>query len=123
MSPLKIAESEWQVMMVVWAQAPVTASDVVEALNQQRGWKPRTTRTLLDRLVRKKALKFNSDLRPGQYEPLVTMSQAIRTESQSFVERVFAGEPVSMLLHMVSQTRLSREDIKKLREILSEKEK
>jgi len=57
MNPIKISESEWQVMTVAWEKAPVSAADVVEALLQQKCWHSRTTRTLLDRLVKKKGLE------------------------------------------------------------------
>jgi predicted transcriptional regulator len=39
------------------------------------------------------------------------------------VARVFGGEPVSMLLHLVGETKLSKADIKKLKDMLNEKEK
>ena len=51
-SPVKISDSEWEVMNVVWSRAPVAASDIVEELSARKGWHARTIRTLLDRLVR-----------------------------------------------------------------------
>jgi BlaI family transcriptional regulator, penicillinase repressor len=123
MNPIKISESEWQVMSVAWEKAPVSASEVVEALHRQKGWHSRTTRTLLDRLVKKKALRIRSDGKPKLYEPLITMEAAVRQESQSLLRRVFGGEPVPMLLHLVEASDLSKKDIKKLKDMLSEKEK
>ena len=123
MHPIKISESEWQVMSVVWEKAPVSAGEVVEALQLQKGWHSRTTRTLLDRLVKKEALKIRFDGKPNLYEPLITMEAAVRQESQSFLQRVFGGEPVPLLLHLVEQSNLSKKDIKKLKDMLSEKEK
>jgi BlaI family transcriptional regulator, penicillinase repressor len=123
MSSIKISESEWQVMTVAWEKAPVSAAEVVEALTRQKGWHSRTTRTLLDRLVKKKALKIRSEGKPNLYEPLISMEAAVRQQSQSFLERVFGGEPVSMLLHLLGEAKLSKQDIKKLKDMLSEKEK
>jgi BlaI family penicillinase repressor len=51
------------------------------------------------------------------------MNAAIRQESRSFLQRVFGGEPVPLLLHLVEESKLSKEDIKKLKDMLSEKEK
>ncbi|MDB6019135.1 MAG: transcriptional regulator [Pedosphaera sp.] len=123
MNPIKISESEWQVMSVVWEKAPVSASEIVEALARQKGWHSRTTRTLLDRLVKKKALKIKSEGKRYQYEPQISMKAAVRQESQSFLQRVFGGEPVPLLLHLVGEAKLSKQDIKKLKEMLTEKEK
>ena len=110
-------------MSVVWAQAPVSASQVVQELARQKGWHSRTTRTLLARLVRKKALKILSGGKRYLYQPLISMEEGVRQESRSFLERVFGGEPAAMLLHLVGEAKLSKEDIKKLRAILAEKEK
>ena len=123
MKPIKISESEWQVMGVVWAKAPVAAGEVVETLAGRVGWHSRTIRTLLDRLVKKKALTIKPESKPNLYEPLVSMEAAVRQESRSFLERVYGGEPVPMLLHLVEEANLSKKDIKRLKEMLSEKEK
>src|SRR5580692_234322 len=119
MRPIKISESEWQVMSVAWQKAPVSAAEVVEALERQKGWHSRTTRTLLDRLVKKQALKIRSEGKPNLYEPLISMEAAMRQESQSFLQRVFGGEPVPMLLHLVGEAKLSKKDIKRLKDMLS----
>ena len=123
MRPIKISEAEWQVMTLVWDKAPIPASEIVEALNKQRGWHTRTTRTLLDRLVRKKALKILPEGKRYLYQPLISAEAGIRQESQSFIERVFGGEPAAMLLHVVGEAKLSKEEIGKLKAMLEQKEK
>ena len=110
-------------MNVVWARAPISASEIVQALSSQKGWHSRTIRTLLDRLVKKGALKATPEGKRYLYEPRVAMADSVRQESESFLERVFGGEPAAMLLHLVGQAKLSREEIRKLKSILSEKEK
>jgi BlaI family penicillinase repressor len=123
MSAIKISDAEWQVMNIVWQRAPVSAGEVVTALSPQTGWQPRTVRTLLDRLVKKKVLKASLEGKRYLYEPRVSLKECVRQESQSFVERVFGGEPAAMLLHLVGEAKLSKADIQKLKNILSEKEK
>ena len=56
----RISETEWEIMKVVWAKAPCSASDVIDALTaQDRTWHPKTIKTYLTRLVAKKALDFH----------------------------------------------------------------
>jgi BlaI family penicillinase repressor len=119
----KISDAEWEVMAIAWTQTPVAASEIVERLSEKRGWRPRTIRTLLDRLVKKGALRFEPDGKRYLYWPRVTMDKCLRQESQSFLDRVFGGEPASMLIHLVKTTKLSPEDIRELQRILSDKEK
>ncbi len=123
MDSIKISEAEWQVMNVVWTKGTVPASEVVEALNERKGWHSRTIRTLLDRLTKKRALKIVPKEKLNYYEALVSMEQAVRQESRSFLQRVFGGEPGPMLLHLVGESKLSKKEIKRLKEMLSEKEK
>ena len=121
--PIKISDSEWEVMNVVWSRAPVAASDVVEELATKKGWHSRTIRTLLDRLVKKKALDSELEGKRYLYRPKVLMDVCVRQASQGFLQRVFSGEPGSMLIHLVQHAELSPEEIAQLKRILSEKEK
>jgi BlaI family transcriptional regulator, penicillinase repressor len=119
----RISDAEWEVMNLAWNKSPITASEVVEQLEEKRGWRPRTIRTLLERLVKKGALKIEAEGKHYLYSPRVRMEACLRKESQSFLKRVFGGEPASMLIHLVKNTELSPEEIKQLKRILSEKEK
>jgi BlaI family penicillinase repressor len=120
---IRISESEWRVMSLVWEKAPVAAGDIVEALSKPSGWHPRTIRTMLDRLVKKRALKTTVDGKRYLYAPLLSMEECVRRESRSFLDRVFGGEPAPMLLHLMKESRLSPDEIKELKRLLTEKEK
>lgn len=111
-------------MTVVWQDSPVAAAQLVEKLGPKKGWQPRTVRTLLSRLVAKRALRARlEDGLRYLYEPRVSMEECIRRESQSFLNRVFGGAPASMLISLVKETSLTPGEIKELKQILSEKEK
>ena len=120
---VRISESEWHVMGKVWERSPIAAGDIVDALSPRTGWHSRTIRTLLDRLVKKGALKTTREGKRYLYEPLLSMEACIRQESRSFLQRVFGGESAPMLLHLVMEADLSNEDIKKLKRLLSQKNK
>jgi BlaI family penicillinase repressor len=120
---IRISESEWQVMALVWERSPVAAGEIVAALSQRKGWHSRTIRTLLDRLVKKGALKAALEGKRYLYEPLLSMNACIHRESRSFLERVFGGEAAPMLLYLVRESKLSSGEIKELKRLLSEKEK
>ena len=49
----KISESEWLVMRVLWSKSPLAAQEVFEQLDTTTKWKPKTVKTLIDRLVKK----------------------------------------------------------------------
>jgi len=108
-------------MVVAWKKSPIMAAEIVDTLTRQKSWSSRTIRTLLDRLVKKKALKNEPKSSPHLYKPLISMKEATRQESQSFLQRVFGGEASAMLLHLVDEAHLSPEEIEKLKDILLKK--
>jgi len=117
----KIADSEWQVMRVLWRQSPQTANEVVDELAPVTKWKPKTIKTLLNRLVSKRALGFTREGRAYQYQPLVSEAECVKANSRSFLERVYGGALVPMLAHFIEDSRLSQEEIAELKRILDEK--
>ena len=123
-TPLTISDAEWQVMRALWAApGPRTANDVVDAVAAANRWSPRTVKTLLNRLVKKGALRFEAKGKVYWYAPAVAQDDCVRTEARSFLARVFGGDSAAMLVHFVKHTRLSRAEIAELKRILDRKEK
>lgn len=116
-----ISESEWEVMNVLWEKAPQTANDVISVLQEQTEWKPKTVRTLLDRLVHKNVIGVNKDKRVYTFYPLYSQDECQRAEAHSFVKRIYGGALKSMLVQFVQDDSLSEEEIRELRSILNEK--
>ncbi len=118
----RISDAEWEVMNVVWDDAPVLAADVAARLADAKDWSEATVKTLLGRLVRKGALAYTVDGRRYVYRAKVTRRRCVRAESRSFVERVLGGQRSRLLVHMVEETPLSAGEIDELRRLLDEKE-
>jgi BlaI family transcriptional regulator, penicillinase repressor len=129
----QISDAEWEVMKVVWDHGPLTAGDVVRQLSEARegaagagesAWAPRTIKTLLSRLVKKRAVevKTSPDGKKFLYRARVSREECVRQESRSFISRVFDGSVAPALLHFLQGARLSRDDIQRLRETLRREE-
>ena len=118
----EISDAEWEVMNVLWEEAPRTASEVADVLAERTKWNPSTVKTLLGRLVKKGVLRFRTEGNRYLYTPAIPRDRYVRKESESFIERVFGSE-APMILHFVRKARLSRAEIEELRRILDEKEK
>jgi BlaI family transcriptional regulator, penicillinase repressor len=115
----RISDTEWEVMNIIWAQAPCSAGDVIETLTKlDASWHPRTAKAYLNRLVKKQALGFSKEGRAYVYRPLVRREECIDAASESFLDRVFGGSLKPMLAHFVHHEKLSPEEIRELRRIL-----
>jgi len=118
----RISEAEREVMKVLWSKSPKTANEIVRVLSKKTSWKRETIRTLINRLVQKKAVGFEKKGRQYHYFPLVTEAECIREETKSFLKRVHGGSIEPMLTSFVEEEQLSPEKIKRLRRILDEAE-
>ncbi len=118
-----ISEAEWKVMRVLWAKAPQSAYDIVQALSKPEGWHPNTIKTMLARLQRKKALGVKHYKNLHLYYPLVTEEQCIEAESETFLDRLFGGAVQPLLVHFAKRKKLSAADLEELKRILNSSEK
>ena len=119
----RISDSEWTVMEAVWNSAPVTAAELIEQLGEPMKWKHQTVRTLLSRLVKKGALAVEPSGNRYIYRPLLERSEGVRQESESFLNRVFAGAAQPLLVHFAQRAELSKAEILELKRILKDAEK
>lgn len=117
----QISEAEWAVMRVLWERAPLSANEVVEALAGVQSWHPQTVKTLLTRLVRKRALTYTTEGRAFLYRPLVAEEECVRAEGHSFLQRVFRGSLSPMLAQFIEETPLSAKEIDELKKLLEKK--
>jgi BlaI family penicillinase repressor len=122
--PPSISDAEWEVMNVLWSTSPLVASEIVQQLAApagSRGWSPRTVKTMLNRLVKKGALTFETQGKRYLYQPAVRREQCVRAESRSFLSRVFDGAVGPMLVHFATHADLSPQEVEQLQRILSQK--
>jgi BlaI family penicillinase repressor len=119
----KISDAEWAVMEEIWRKHPITALEVVKRLAPRHRWQDQTIRTMLRRLIDKRAINYTAEGKVYHYEPAVSREQCVRMESRSFLERVFGGAAKPLLIQMVQEADLSEEDIEELKHLLNKKEK
>lgn len=118
----RISAAEWEVLGVLWKQAPLTATQVFEKLSG-RNWKLNTVRTFLTRLEKKGVLRSREGADARQFLPAVSRETCVRQESDSFLARVFDGGAAALLLHFAGNKRLTAAELAELETILARKRK
>ncbi len=121
MGTTRISDAEWAVLRVLWARQEASGADIVGTLQETTTWKPTTIKTLLSRLVKKRAVGFRPDIPGYVYFPLVSEAECAAEERRSFLQKVYGGDPRSMMAAFLTEERLSPEDIDALRRLLDEK--
>lgn len=120
MSPLpQISEAEFEIMKIVWNEAPISTNAITERLVKTTAWSPKTIQTLIKRLVTKGALAYEKQGRVFVYTPLVKQQEYIGRESRSFLERFYGGRLSAMVSAFIEDGQLSKAELEKLHSLLS----
>jgi predicted transcriptional regulator len=117
---IKISEAEGQIMEAVWRDGEAGAEALIREVGEPNGWAETTTRTLIARLLRKKALSSTRDGGRVLYRPLIDRTHYLRSESQGLLDRLFEGELGTMVAHFAQTKDLTPRDIETLKRLLSE---
>ena len=101
-------------MKIVWERESATVRDVYEALLERRKVAYTTVMTMMKILEQKLYLKKNQAERAYVYRPAQPKRQVIGAMVRDFVNRVFNGSAEPLLVHLVEEHNLSREDLEEI---------
>jgi predicted transcriptional regulator len=90
---IHVTEAESEILAALWRQGPLTPARLIEAVKARRDWGDATVKTLLGRLMQKKAVRSERDDGRLLYHPLVSRETYVRSEVQALVDRLFEGDP------------------------------
>ena len=106
---------ELEIMKVIWKLGTPTVRQVYEALLEHRKVAYTTVMTMMNILEQKGYLQKRQGDRAFVYTPSRPEKQVIRAMVREFVDRVFNGAAEPLLLHLVEDDQLSREELDEIR--------
>jgi predicted transcriptional regulator len=115
-----ITDAESVVMEILWRQSPVPTETVVAALEGEQHWQEATIKTLLNRLLKKKAIRATKDGRRFLYSPVVTRDEWLLSVSKGLLDRLFAGRVAPLAAHFSRHGKLTKRDIADLKRLIAE---
>ena len=117
----RLSDAEWEVMEVLWsAGRPIAASDIAERVPGERRWSLATVKSLLSRLLAKRAIEPEQDGRRFLYSPAIKREAYVGSESKRFVERLFGGRLSPLVARLAEEDALDEEDIAAIEALLKE---
>ena len=116
MEQLKLCDSDYRFMCVVWEHAPVNSGDLVKLCNETLGWKKSTTYTTIKKLSEKGYIK-NED---AIVSVLIEKERVQADESNYFVDRTFEGSLPGFLTAFLGGKKLSSEEADEIRKLIDE---
>ncbi len=118
----QISDAEWLVMREFWRLGKATSAQVIERLEPQTDWKPKTIQTMIGRLVQKGALDFEKSGREYLYWPAVTEKACEQATSECFLDHFFDGKVAPFLAAFTERRKLSSKDLDELKQLLDSME-
>lgn len=120
---MQLPDSEFAVIESLWSVAPQTAEDLIASLGAARGWQASTVKTLLARLVKKGALRFEREGRRFLYWPAWERDAYVLKASRTFLDTLFEGRLTPLVAHLSRHRKLSDADRQALTALLQEIER
>ena len=116
MNSLKLCESDYRFMSIVWDNEPLSSKKLVELCAEALGWKKSTTYTVLKKMTEKGfALNENSLV-----SSLVKKEDVQKSASEHFVEHTFQGSLPHFLTAFFQGKKLSQKEADELKSLIDE---
>jgi BlaI family transcriptional regulator, penicillinase repressor len=108
------------VMEALWRRSPLAAEEIAADVAGPQGWTEATVKTLINRLLKKKAVAASRDGRRYLYRPKLARSEYVTAESRGLIDRLFDGRVAPLVSHFSQTRQLTAEDVAELKRILAE---
>lgn len=112
----KVFESEYRFCLILWEHEPVKSSELVKLCQQQLGWKPTTTYTVIKRLSQRGVLKNEN----STVTSLVSKDQVQAAEIDELVEKKFGGSLPAFVAAFTRHHKLSRQEIDEVQRMIDQ---
>ena len=116
MEYIKLCDSDYRFMCVVWEHAPVNSGELVKLCQEQLGWKKSTTYTVVRKMCEKGYIA-NED---ATVSVLIPKEQVQAEESRYFVDRTFDGSLPGFITAFLGGKKISKKEAKLLKKMIDE---
>ena len=106
MESLKLCESDYRFMCVIWDNEPLASGKLVELCASGLGWKKSTTYTTLKKLCEKGFAKNENTV--------------VAYASDHFVKQTFGGSLPQFLVAFLGGRKISEEEAEELKKLIDE---
>lgn len=115
---MPVTDSELEVLKELWACPSLTARQLTDQLLKRTDWSEPTIKTLLLRLLQKKAVVRSRSGKVFVYTASITQEEYCYQAGRSLLDRLFNGVAGDFLTCLVRHEKMSPEEIESLKQLL-----
>ena len=116
MMDLKLCDSDYKFMTIVWDYAPVNSGELVALCNEKLGWKKATVYTVLRKLC-EKGIMQNID---ATVTSLIPKEEIQRNASIDFMEKNFHNSIPAFLAAFLKDKKLTQKEAQEIQQLIKE---
>ncbi len=113
-----ITEAELEVMKVLWANSPLSAAQIIEAIKSTRRANSATLKVLINRLLNKKVISHKESGRKYIYSPKIDEAEFYKFKTESFLSTFYGGKITPLVSFFSEQEKLTPNDLAELKELI-----
>lgn len=110
----KVFESEYRFCLILWEHEPVKSSELVNLCQEQLGWKPTTTYTVIKRLSERGVLKNENTI----VTSLVSKDEVQAAEINEMVEKTFEGSLPAFVAAFTKHQKISEKELDEVQRMI-----
>ncbi len=110
----KIFESEYRFCLILWEHEPVKSKELVKLCEEQLGWKPTTTYTVIKRLSERGVVKNENTI----VTSLVSKEEAQAAEIDELVDRTFEGSLPAFIAAFTKHQKFSDKELDEVQRMI-----
>jgi predicted transcriptional regulator len=118
----KLPDAEFEIMKVVWAhEPPITTSEIMKLLGNEKQWKIQTVVSLMLRLVERGYLRSEKHGKERTYFSLVSEEDYLKFETGNFVKQFHNNSFLNLVSTLYNDEAVTDEDIDELLQWVKER--
>lgn len=118
-----LSKGEMEVARVLWELGSATVREVFEAFPADRKIDFTTVQTYLRRLEQKGYARAKLEGRSRVYSPRVKPRTVIRETLNDLIDRLFGGETLPLMRHLIEDGKVTSDDLAELRALIDRMER
>jgi predicted transcriptional regulator len=116
----ELSKPEYEILRVLWDKGKLSVREVHNELHSDLNWAYTTTKTVMDRMVKKALLRRNDSHGVYIYKPLITRPQGLARFIQFFSDRIFELDAGAVISLFSKNNILTNEEIDELKQLIEE---
>ena len=118
----ELTKAEERIMQIMWGLKKAFVKDIIEELPDDPKPPYNTISSVIRILVSKGYINYKAYGKTYEYFPAISKAEYRKIKIQKIMSGYFGNSPASLVSHIVNEEKLSKEEIKQLKDLIEKME-